>query len=257
MSPSFSVVVPARYGSERFPAKVLADLHGRPLVAQTAEAGRLSGAGEVIVATDDRRVVDALAPFGLPCEMTSTAHTSGTDRIHEVAQRLGWADDHIVVNLQGDEPMMPPEIIRACVDALVANPTADIATPVHAIHQVGDFLSPHVVKVVLDGDSRARYFSRAPIPASRKALLSGVQALPDAGAWRQIGLYAYRCAALARLAALPPAPTEQDESLEQLRALWNGMQIQAVVVAQAPPPGVDTPEDLARLQSLAPPAIRD
>ncbi|MEC9406206.1 MAG: 3-deoxy-manno-octulosonate cytidylyltransferase [Pseudomonadota bacterium] len=255
MTMSFAVVVPARYGSERFPAKVLADLHGQPLVAHTAAAGRNSGADEVIVATDDQRVVDVLAPLGLRCEMTSVHHASGTDRIHEVARRMDWSDERIVVNLQGDEPMMPPAIIRACVDALIENPDADIATPVHAIHSVDDYLSPHVVKVVMDENQRARYFSRAPIPASRQALLAGEGRLPASGAWRHIGLYAYRCSALARLAELPPAPTELDESLEQLRALWNGMQIQAVPVEDAPPGGVDTPADLVRLQSGSSPAM--
>ncbi|WP_348672770.1 3-deoxy-manno-octulosonate cytidylyltransferase [uncultured Abyssibacter sp.] len=250
MSESFAVVVPARYGSERFPAKVLADLGGLPLVAHTARAAEASGAATVIVATDDARVVDALTPLGLRCELTSVDHTSGTDRVHEVARRLAWTDDQIVVNLQGDEPLMPPAVIRACVDALAADRAADIATPVHAITDDRDYRSPHVVKVVMDASGRARCFSRAPIPADRAALLRGEATLPPCGAWRHIGLYAYRCSSLGRLAQLPVAPTEQAESLEQLRALWNGMQIQAVPVDQPPPTGVDTPEDLRRIQAL-------
>ena len=250
MNEPFAVVVPARYGSERFPAKVLADLNGLPLVAHTAKAAEASGAASVIVATDDQRVIDRLTPLGLRCELTAVGHLSGTDRVNEVAQRLGWADDQIIVNLQGDEPLMPPEVFRACVNALAADPALDIATPVHAINSADDFQSPHVVKVVIDGNGRARYFSRAPIPAPRAALLRGQIALPDCGAWRHIGLYAYRCAGLRRLAELPAAPTEQAESLEQLRALWNGLQIQAVPVDQAPATGVDTPADLQRIQSL-------
>lgn len=246
--PIFHAVIPARYAAQRFPGKVLADLDGLPLVAHVARAARASGAVDVVVATDDDRVQQAMAEAGVDCILTRADHPSGTDRVEEVATVRGWDDAAIVVNVQGDEPRMPPDIIAACAAALANNPGADIATPVHRITDVAAYLSPHVVKVVRDADGTGRYFSRAPIPASRDALLAGTPSLPQAGAWRHIGLYAYRRAALSRLAAAAPAPTERAESLEQLRALWMGMRIVTVEADTMPASGVDTPEDLERLR---------
>jgi len=210
-----------------------------------------SGAAQVIVATDDERVATACAGFGAEVQMTSASHLSGTDRLAEVAARRGWGAAEVVVNVQGDEPLLPPALVRQAAGLLGADPGADVATLGTPIGSLGEFLDPAVVKVVRRADGRALYFSRAPIPWHREGAAAGLasQTRFD-GAWRHIGLYAYRVGALQRLAAAAPAPLELVEKLEQLRALHLGM---AIVVGEAmdvPGPGVDTPEDLERVRAL-------
>jgi len=244
--PVFHVVIPARYASTRLPAKMLAPVGGRPLVQWVWERARASGASRVIVATDDERIRAAAAAFGAECLMTAAAHASGTDRVAEVARRLQFAPEAIVVNVQGDEPLVDPGLIARLAGALDGDRDADLATAVAPIGSVED---PNCVKALQDAAGRALYFSRAPVPWPRDAAPGGRPARIE-GAWRHIGLYAYRVAGLARFAALAPAPLERIERLEQLRALENGMRIRVITLAAAPPPGVDTLEDLERVRAL-------
>jgi 3-deoxy-manno-octulosonate cytidylyltransferase (CMP-KDO synthetase) len=232
----FAVIVPARYASTRFPGKPLADLAGKPMVVRVCERARESGARLVCVATDDPRIRDAVRAAGFEARMTRADHPSGTDRIAEAAAALGLADDAIVVNVQGDEPLVPPALIGKVGAALAAHAEASVATACHPIHDAAEFANPNVVKVVLDARGDALYFSRAGIPHPR-----------DGGAprgYRHVGLYAYRAAFLRRYADLAPAPLEAIEQLEQLRVLWHGHRIAVVVEPGAIPPGVDTPADL-------------
>jgi 3-deoxy-manno-octulosonate cytidylyltransferase (CMP-KDO synthetase) len=247
----FRVVIPARYASTRLPGKPLADIAGKPMVVRVAEAVSTCGAAEVVVATDDQRVLDAVVAHGHLAIMTRADHPSGTDRIAEVATLRGWKADEIVVNVQGDEPLIEPSLVGAVAQALAADPAAAIATAAHAITDIADFLNPNVVKVALAADGRALYFSRAPIPWHRDGFAAQREALP-AGfqPHRHVGLYAYRVGFLQRYGQLAPAPIEQWEALEQLRALWHGFHIQVIECPHAPAPGVDTPEDLARVQAL-------
>ena len=240
---SFRVVIPARWGSTRLPGKMLLDLAGRPLLAWVWQVAEESGADEVVVATDDARIRAAAERFGARVCMTRADHPSGTDRVNEVAETLGWPDDAIVVNLQGDEPLLPPELVEQVAAALRADPDAGVATLATAVSSLADARNPNVVKVVCDAGGRALYFSRAPIPFHRDG--GG----PD-GLLRHIGLYAYRVAALRRLADLPPAPMEAIEKLEQLRALWHGIPIAVARAHGCPPGGVDTAEDLERVREL-------
>ncbi len=248
----FKVVIPARLGSTRLPRKVLRDIQGRPMVQWVWEAARGSGAEEVVVATDSVEVQEACAAFGATVAMTSPRHASGTDRINEVAQAGNWPADTIVVNLQGDEPLMPPALVRQAAQLLAGDPAAEIGTLAHPIADPREWLNPNVVKVVTDSSGHALYFSRAPIPWQRDGSTTARPKMPAGRAFRHIGIYAYRVTALARFSALPPAELEQLEALEQLRALANGMVIR-VGIAEAPPPGgVDTEDDLrAVAQSLA------
>lgn len=246
---SFVVVVPARYASTRLPGKPLADIGGRPMVLWVADAAARSGADEVWVATDDQRVVDAVQSAGHRAIMTRGDHVSGTDRLAEVALARGWADRQIVVNVQGDEPLIDPASIAAVAHALDADGSAAIATMAHPIAGNEEFLDPNAVKVVTDAAGRALYFSRAPIPWPRDAFAAGGKTLPPAlGARRHIGLYAYRVDFLKVFGTLSPAPLERWESLEQLRAVWHGYPIRVLDCAGAPTPGVDTPEDLERVR---------
>lgn len=247
----FQVVVPARYASTRLPAKPLADIAGKPMVVRVVEAAIRSGAEGVWVATDDERVLAAVAAHGQKALMTRADHPSGTDRIAEVAAQLGWGDEEIVVNVQGDEPLIDPALVREVAETLAADPVAAIATAAHPIADAAEFFNPNVVKVAFDGAGRAAYFSRAPIPWHRDGFAVRRDALP-AGfkPFRHIGLYAYRVSFLKRYGALAPAPTEQWESLEQLRALWHGYAIRVLECAQAPAPGVDTSDDLERVRRL-------
>jgi 3-deoxy-manno-octulosonate cytidylyltransferase (CMP-KDO synthetase) len=242
----FTVVIPARYGSSRLAAKPLADIGGRPMVAWVHERALRSGAERVIVATDDERIADACRAFGAEVELTRPEHASGTDRIAEVAERRGWPGDAIVINVQGDEPRLPPELVAQVAGLLAARADADIATLVTPIQSEPEFRDPNIVKVVIDRDGNALYFSRAPIPWPRDAAeKEGMWPRPNAAPRRHIGLYAYRVRSLAAMTAEPPCPLEIEEKLEQLRALWLG---QRIVVADAlvhPPRGVDTAEDLA------------
>lgn len=247
----FSVVIPARYASQRLPGKPLADLHGRPMIVHVCERARQSGAAEVIVATDDDRVRAACAAANVDVQMTSASHTSGTDRIAEVAERRGWDDDAVVVNLQGDEPLMPPADIEQAAALLQTHVGAELSTLCTPIHELAEFLNPNVVKVVADQSGRALYFSRAPIPWNRDGAADGFASQRQhQGALRHIGIYGYRVGALKRLAAAPPTELEQLEKLEQLRALWLGMCIAVDVARQMPGPSVDTPEDLRRVADL-------
>ncbi|HMM55760.1 MAG TPA: 3-deoxy-manno-octulosonate cytidylyltransferase [Candidatus Desulfobacillus sp.] len=244
---SFRVVIPARFASSRLPGKPLADLGGKPLVVRVAERAALSGADEVLVATDHEEVRAAVERHGFDVLMTRPDHASGTERIAEAAARRGWEDDAVVVNLQGDEPFMPPGLIASVAQALAADGEAVMATACHAIGSIEDFLNPNVVKVVCDAHGHAQYFSRAPIPWPRDAFAAAPGRLPaNHPARRHIGLYAYRCAFLQQYAALPASPLEGIEALEQLRVLWHGFGIRVIETSQAPEGGVDTPEDLQR-----------
>jgi 3-deoxy-manno-octulosonate cytidylyltransferase (CMP-KDO synthetase) len=245
----FRVVIPARYASTRLPGKPLADIGGRPMVVRVAERAADSGAEEVIVATDDPRVLQAVQQAGFHAVMTSAEHASGTDRIAEVAAMLGCGDDDVIVNLQGDEPLMPPALIRECALALTMHDAAAMATLAHPIHADADFRNPNIVKVITDEQGYALYFSRAPVPWPRDAFAAG-QSLPgDLPALRHIGLYAYRASFLSAFGSLAPAPPERFEMLEQLRALWHGYRIAVAVTEDVPGAGIDTPEDLERVRA--------
>ncbi len=252
-APSFRIVIPARYGASRLPGKPLRLLAGRPLIAHVVDRARESGAGSVLVATDDERIVAAAAAAGARALHTDPAHPSGTDRLAEVARREGWGRDEIVVNLQGDEPLIPPGLLRLVAETLQEHPGAGIATLVTPLRSVQELFDPHVVKAVLDAAGHALYFSRAPLPWVRDAFQPGQTpaALPEGVPfYRHLGLYAYRVGDLLRIAEQPACPLERAESLEQLRALWHGIRIAAAVVAEAPGHGVDTEDDLHRVEAL-------
>lgn len=238
---TFKVVIPARLNSSRLPGKVLLPIQGKPMVEHVWRAACASQADEVLIATDDDRVADAARGFGANVVMTAAAHQSGTDRLAEVAAQRGWSDEILVVNLQGDEPLMPPTLLDAAAALLAGDTTADIATFAHPIADAEQFLNPNVVKVVRDARGQALYFSRAPIPYWRDG---GGQLPSEPGPLRHIGLYAYRVAALKRFSGLPPSTLERCEALEQLRALSHGLRIQVGVLDAPPPHGVDTQADL-------------
>ncbi|HVY07876.1 MAG TPA: 3-deoxy-manno-octulosonate cytidylyltransferase [Burkholderiales bacterium] len=245
----FVVVIPARYASSRLPGKPLADIAGKPMVVHAAERARESGAREIIVATDDERVAEAVKRHGHEAMMTRADHASGTDRIAEVAAARAWPDERIVVNVQGDEPRIPPALVRSVAQHLDERRDAAISTACHRIHSAAEMFDPNAVKVVLDKDGYAAYFSRAPIPFARDAFKADSTRLPEGlPAYRHLGLYAYRCSFLKIYSSLSPAATERFESLEQLRALWHGYRIGVAVTDQAPEPGVDTPEDLEKMR---------
>jgi len=247
----FRVVIPARYASSRLPGKPLADIGGKPMVVRVAERAAEAGAEEAIIATDDERVQQAVEQAGYRALMTSAGHASGTDRLAEVAEILDCADDDIIVNVQGDEPLIAPALIRECALCLTLHEQAAIATLAHPIFSAEEFHNPNVVKAVTDAQGYALYFSRAPIPWPRDAFAGGEASLP-AGlpVLRHIGLYAYRAKFLREFAGLAPSPLERFEMLEQLRALWHGYRIAVAVTPEAPGPGVDTPEDLERVRAL-------
>ncbi len=252
--PPFRVVIPARFGSTRLPGKALLPIHGKPLVQWVYERAAAAGAREVLLATDDERIVSAARKFGAEALMTAATHPSGTDRIAEVARRRGWAADDIVINLQGDEPLMPPALIAQLAALLAAEPHADIGTLATPIDSVAELLDPNIVKVVTDTRGRALYFSRAPIPWDRDGAGAGSAAQNDCGgARRHCGIYAYRVAALLRLAQLPVAPLEAREQLEQLRALEHGLVICVGEACERPGPEVNTPADLERVRALLAP----
>ncbi len=250
-----TVVIPARLGSSRLPAKPLADIHGRPLIVHVLERARESGAQRVIVATDHPHIRDAVHQAGGEALLTAGHHRSGSERVAEVTERLGLDDDAIVINLQGDEPLMPPELIRRLHQALKDDPDGVMATAATPLETTQALFDPHTVKVVCDHSGHALYFSRAPLPWAREAFAQGApQVLPDAGAYRRhIGLYAYRAGFLRRFTAWPESPLERLESLEQLRALWHGARIRVIEAPEPPGPGVDTPEDLERVRQLLAP----
>jgi 3-deoxy-manno-octulosonate cytidylyltransferase (CMP-KDO synthetase) len=246
----FRVVIPARYASTRLPGKPLREIAGRPMIEHVWRRAAASGATDVIVATDDPRIAAACEAFDAQVAITRPDHPSGTDRLAEVARVRGWAADDVIVNVQGDEPLLPSANVAQVARLLVEDPGAalsTLATPIGSLHE---FLDPNVVKVVADARGRALYFSRAPIPWQRDAAPAGLRSQSSyAGALRHVGLYAYRCAALLRMASLPPSPLEQAERLEQLRALENGMNIRVAVAVEVPGPGVDTEADLAAAEA--------
>lgn len=252
----FTVLIPARFASTRLPGKPLADIAGKPMVVRVAENARNSGASRVVIATDDARIADAAGAHGVDACLTRSDHPTGTDRLAEAASALGLADDAIVVNVQGDEPLIAPELVARMAALLASRPEAAIATACHPIHDAAEAFNPNVVKVVLDRAGFALYFSRAPIPWARDAFAAsraGAQPehLPeDLPIYRHYGLYAYRAGFLRRFPTLTPAPIERFEALEQLRALWHGERIVVEVTAGTPAPGVDTPEDLERVRTL-------
>ncbi|MDR2365084.1 MAG: 3-deoxy-manno-octulosonate cytidylyltransferase [Zoogloeaceae bacterium] len=249
--PPFKVVIPARYASSRLPGKPLLDLCGKPMIVRVAGQALASGAEEVIVAADRADIAAVIQAQALPrlkAVMTRADHASGTDRLAEVAANAGWPDATAVVNVQGDEPLIAPELIARAAQSLLES-GADIVTLAHPLTEAAEFFDPGVVKVVCRANGEALYFSRAPIPYARDAFRENRAALPpDFPACRHIGLYAYRAAFLRAYARLPPAPPEIFESLEQLRALWHGYRIHVLRVAEALPPGVDTPADAERVR---------
>jgi 3-deoxy-manno-octulosonate cytidylyltransferase (CMP-KDO synthetase) len=247
----FTVIIPARHASTRLPGKMLADVAGKPLVVRVAERARQGGAQTVLVATDSDDIAAAVRQHGFDAEMTRADHASGTDRIAEVAQRRAFADDHVIVNLQGDEPLVEPELIAEVATALEQHADAAIATAAHPITELAEFTSPNAVKVVIDHAGYALYFSRAEIPFARDAFAGGISDLPPGlPVLRHVGIYAYRAGFLRTYPRLRPAAIEQFEALEQLRALWHGYRIRVAVTGRAPQPGVDTVEDLERVRAL-------
>lgn len=245
------MIIPARLAATRLPRKPLADLGGMPLIVRVARNAARSRAQHVVVAADSEEIVAACKAHDIECLLTSTEHTTGTDRLAEAAQVLSLDAPTIVVNVQGDEPLLPPAIIEEVAAALAGDPDCEMATAAHPLSDAGEFFNPNVVKVVVDARNRALYFSRAPIPWARDAFAHTHAALP-AGlpALRHVGLYAYRASFLLRYASLAPAAIEQHEALEQLRALAHGIGIAVVRLDRSLPSGIDTPEDLARVRSL-------
>ncbi len=253
---NYKVVIPARYGSTRLPGKPLLDIGGKPMIQhvfeRAAEAG-FSPEHEIIIATDDERIAKAAKSFGALAMMTSVNCASGTDRLNEVAERLGWGEETIVVNLQGDEPLMPPALIRSVAEYLAASEKAGIATLATPIEVMQEVLDPNIVKVVTDKDQYAMYFSRASIPWVRGVYSDIPNELPTnspCGALRHLGLYAYRVSTLQRLTATEMPTVERLEALEQLRALWLGIKIYVGLINEAPGHGIDTESDLARVKLL-------
>ena len=247
---SFTVLVPARLQSTRLPGKILADLNGLPMVVRVAQRAALSGADRVVVAADDESIVEACEAHAIDCVLTDAHHATGSDRLAQACTLLGLNGSDVVVNVQGDEPLIEPALIDACAWLLARQPECVMSTAAHAIDSVEELMNPNVVKVVLDGSGRALYFSRAPIPWWRDGHASGALQLPWPSPLRHIGLYGYQAGFLRRFPLLPPCPLETIESLEQLRVLWHGERIAVYVSSERPGPGVDTAEDLERVRAL-------
>jgi 3-deoxy-manno-octulosonate cytidylyltransferase (CMP-KDO synthetase) len=246
----FRVVIPARYASTRLPGKALIPLAGKPMIEWVYQRAKSSRAREVLIATDDDRIASAARSFGATVAMTAATHASGTDRIAEVARHHRWSHSDIVVNVQGDEPLMPPALIDQVAALLEVHEAAGIATLAAPLNDVTEYLDPNIVKVVTTAEGRALYFSRAPIPWNRDEAPAGLTSQTShAGARRHIGIYAYRVSALLKLAALKPSPLEQAEKLEQLRALENDIEIRVATSVEPPGADVNTPDDLKRAAS--------
>jgi len=247
---SFKVVIPARFASTRLPAKPLLDLGGKPMVVRVAERALLSAADQVVIATDHLAVLEAAERHGLRAVLTASEHATGTDRLAEVVELSAWGDEMIVVNVQGDEPLVDPQLIDQTAFRL-ASSGADMATVAHPLIDAADFFNPHVVKVVCAANGDALYFSRAPIPFARDHFAgpAGGETLPPGmPAFRHVGLYAYRAGFLRAYSQLPASPLESVEALEQLRALWHGFRISVHLADHLPTTGVDTPEDARLMQ---------
>ena len=250
MSQAFTVIVPARLASTRLPHKPLADIHGLPMVVRVAQRAALSNAAQVVVAADSIEIVQACQAHGVRAMLTQVDHPSGSDRLAEASALLGLSPNDVVVNVQGDEPLINPELINQVAELLVQRPTASMSTAAHEIHALAEFTNPNVVKVVIDQAQLALYFSRAPIPWWRDGFAKGIQSLPQPAPLRHIGIYAYRVGFLQSFPTLQAAPIETGEALEQLRALWHGHKIAVHITPDVPGPGVDTPEDLERVRAL-------
>ncbi|OOZ37015.1 3-deoxy-manno-octulosonate cytidylyltransferase [Solemya elarraichensis gill symbiont] len=248
----FTVVIPARYASTRLPGKPLLEIAGRPMISHVVERALDSGASNVIVATDDQRIADVVSGLDVDVCMTRADHPSGTDRLAEVAEQQGWYDEQMIINLQGDEPQMPATLLTQVFEALDAHPQAAIATLCTPISDAEELFDPNAVKVVMDSEGYAHYFSRAVIPWQRDWFAQhGTHTLPEGvNYYRHLGIYAYRAGFLKKYAGLSPAPTEEAESLEQLRALWHGEKIHVSVADEVPPAGIDTEADLNRVRRL-------
>ena len=250
MSQAFTVIVPARLASTRLPHKPLADIHGLPMVVRVAQRAALSNASQVVVAADSIEIVQACQSHGVHAILTQVDHPSGSDRLAEASALLGLKPHDVVVNVQGDEPLINPELINQVAELLVQRPSASMSTAAHEIHELAEFTNPNVVKVVIDQAQLALYFSRAPIPWWRDGFAKGIQSLPQPAPLRHIGIYAYRVGFLQSFPTLQAAPIETGEALEQLRALWHGHEIAVHITPDVPGPGVDTPEDLERVRAL-------
>jgi 3-deoxy-manno-octulosonate cytidylyltransferase (CMP-KDO synthetase) len=258
----FTVLIPARMASSRLPDKPLADIAGLPMVVRVAQRAAQSAAARVVVAADDPRILQACTAHGVQAILTRADHPSGSDRLAEACTQLGLDGDDVVVNVQGDEPLIDPGLIDAVAALLSTRPEASMGTAAHAIASLADYTNPNVVKVVLDARGLAHYFSRAPIPFARdhmglawwqgaaEAAAPGMAALAGFAPLRHVGIYSYRAGFLREFPTLAPAPTEAVEALEQLRALWHGHRIAVHLAETAPGPGVDTPEDLERVRRL-------
>lgn len=245
---SFTVLVPARLGSTRLPGKPLLDIGGLPMVVRVARQAQRCGAADVVVATDAQEVAAACQAHGVRHVMTRADHASGSDRLAEACELLGLEGEHIIVNVQGDEPLIEPGLIQRCAQMLDEHPDCPVSTVAHRIDDWADWLNPNVVKVVLDAAGRALYFTRAPVPFNRDGAPHQLPTQP--APLRHLGLYAYRAGFLRRFPSLPQAPVEHTEALEQLRVLWHGERIAVHVTDQAPGTGVDTPQDLERVRAL-------
>jgi 3-deoxy-manno-octulosonate cytidylyltransferase (CMP-KDO synthetase) len=246
----FYAVIPARFASTRLPGKPLLEIAGKPMVIWVADRAKNSGAKKIVVATDDRRVFDVVQHYGYQAVMTRSDHNSGTDRIAEVVHAQQWSDEAIVVNVQGDEPLIDASLIVEVYDTLRNHPESVMATACHEIHSKADFINPNIVKVVLDSQSNAMYFSRASIPYPRDAFAANLNLPENAPIYRHIGIYAYRAKFLKQYANLQPSVLEQIESLEQLRVLHHGYKISVSISQNAPAAGVDTQEDLDFVRSI-------
>ena len=250
MSQAFTVIVPARLASTRLPRKPLADIYGLPMVVRVAQRAALSNASQVVVAADSIEIVQACQAHGVRAMLTQMDHPSGSDRLAEASALLGLSSNDVVVNVQGDEPLINPELINQVAELLVKRPSASMSTAAHEIHELAEFTNPNVVKVVIDQAQLALYFSRAPIPWWRDGFAKGIQSLPQPAPLRHVGIYAYRVGFLQSFPTLQAAPIETGEALEQLRALWHGHKIAVHITPDVPGPGVDTPDDLERVRAL-------
>jgi 3-deoxy-manno-octulosonate cytidylyltransferase (CMP-KDO synthetase) len=253
MTQSFTVIVPARLASTRLPNKPLADIHGLPMVVRVAQRAALSHAAQVVVAADSIDIVEVCQANGIRALLTRNDHPSGSDRLAEASALLQLGPNDLVVNVQGDEPLINPTLINQVAALLEQRPSASMSTAAHEIHDLSEFTNSNVVKVVLDKEQLALYFSRAPIPWWRDGFAQGIQSLPKPAPLRHIGIYAYRVGFLQSFPSMTPAPIEKGEALEQLRAIWHGHKIAVHITPDAPGPGVDTPEDLEKVRALLKP----